>query len=164
MTIRYATKEQIEAARALCIKAEIRLQQYVQGSVNPAFIDADYNSETNDILDDLETAVAAVNDAVADTTPSAFSFVDVTGADTGTVYTSNAITVAGVSANEDIAITISGGTYSVNGAAFTSDAGTVQLGDEVRARVTSSETAETAVNAAVTIGGVSDTYTVTTAA
>lgn len=95
-----------------------------------------------------------------DTAPSAFTFTDVTGATTATVYTSNTITLAGM--NAAAAITITGGTYSINGGAFVSTAGSVVNNDTVRARVTSSGSASTAVNAVVTIGGVSDTYTVTT--
>lgn len=98
----------------------------------------------------------------SDTTPDAFSFTDVTGASLSTVYTSDPITVTGIDAAA--AITITGGTYSINGGAFTSDAGNVSLNDTVRARGTSSGSYSTAVNVAVTIGGVSDTFTITTQA
>lgn len=104
----------------------------------------------------------AVPAAVPDTTPDAFAFTDVTGATVSTVYTSNTITVSGI--NASTAITITGGTYSINGAAYTSSAGNVVLGDTVSVRATSSGSNSTAVNVALTIGGVSDTYTVTTAA
>lgn len=98
----------------------------------------------------------------ADTTPAAFSFTDVTDATTNTVYTSNAITVSGI--NLPATITVTGGEYSINGGTYTSGAGSVVNGDTVTARGTSSGSASTAVNVAVTIGGVSDTYTITTAA
>jgi hypothetical protein len=88
----------------------------------------------------------------------------VTDAALSTVYTSNAITVAGIEDGAAPAITITGGTYSINGGAYTSDAGTVGLGDSVTVRCTSSGSNSTAVNVALTIGGVSDTYTVTTLA
>lgn len=97
-----------------------------------------------------------------DSTPDAFVFTDITGATRSTQYTSNAITVAGVDADADI--TITGGTYSKNGGAYTSDAGTVSSSDDISVRVTSSGSYSTAVDAVLTIGGVSDTYTVTTSA
>jgi hypothetical protein len=95
-----------------------------------------------------------------DTTPDAFSFTDQTAVDVSTEITSAAITVTGIDAAADI--TVSGGTYSINGGAFTADAGTVSLGDEVRARHTSSASYVTATNTTVTIGGVSDIFTSTT--
>ena len=62
------------------------------------------------------------------------------------------------------AITISGGTYSINGAEATADPGTVAVGDNVAVTVTASGDAETEVVATVTIGGVEGTYSVTTGA
>jgi hypothetical protein len=99
---------------------------------------------------------------VPDTAPDAFAFTDVTGAALSTVYTSNSITVAGI--NTAAAISITGGTYSVNGAGFVSSSGTVNNGDTVSVRGTSSASYSTAVNVAVAIGGVSDSYTITTQA
>lgn len=99
-----------------------------------------------------------------DTTPTAFSFTDVTNATTNSTYTSAAITVAGI--NHPAAISVSGDAsakYSINNATATATNGTVSSGDEVRAVVTSSASAATAVNATVTIGGVSDAFSVTTA-
>jgi len=99
---------------------------------------------------------------VADVTPSAFVFTDITGAAQSTVFTSNTIQALAFNA-ATVAVTITGGTYSKNGAAYTSAAGTAEIGDKFSVRVTSAGTALTAVNAALTIGGVVDTYTVTTA-
>lgn len=99
---------------------------------------------------------------VDDTVPEAFSFTDVTGALTSTVYTSNSVTITGISAASPISIT--GGEYSINGGSFTSASGTILNNQQVQVRVTSSSSNSTAVNAVLTIGGVSDTYTVTTAA
>lgn len=97
-----------------------------------------------------------------DTTPTAFSFTDVTDADLSTVYVAGPITVAGI--NDAAAISITGGEYRVNGGSWTSSPGTVDVDDEVEVRGTSSASYETAVNVALTIGGVSDTFTITTAA
>jgi hypothetical protein len=100
-----------------------------------------------------------------DTTPTAFSFIDVVNATTNSTYTSDPITVAGI--NHPAPISVSGDAsakYSVNNATATAVNGTVAAGDEVRAVVTSSAEAATAVNATVLIGGVSDAWSVTTAA
>jgi hypothetical protein len=98
--------------------------------------------------------------AAGDTTPDAFSFTDQTSVDVSAEITSAAIQVTGIDAAATI--TVTGGTYSVNGGAFTADAGTVIVGDEVRARHTSSASYVTATNTTVTIGGVSDIFTSTT--
>lgn len=98
-----------------------------------------------------------------DTTPDAFTFTDWVNATTETVYTSAPITVAGI--NWPAPISVSGDAtakYSINNATAVSTNGTVELGDEVRAVVTSSSSSLTAVNATVAIGGVSDAYSVTT--
>lgn len=100
--------------------------------------------------------------AGSDTTPDAFTFADRFNVATATEITSDPVTITGIDAAA--AITVTGGTYSINGGAFTSSAGTVVNGDTVRARHTSSASASTATNTVVTIGGVSDTFTSTTAA
>lgn len=100
-----------------------------------------------------------------DTTPNAFSFTDETDIALSTAKTSNAITVAGI--NYPAAISVTGDTgygYSKNSAACTATSGTVVAGDTVAACVTSSGSNSTATTATVTIGGVSDTYSVITAA
>lgn len=96
-----------------------------------------------------------------DTTPTAFTFTDQTSVDLSTVCTSNTITVAGI--NSSAAISITGGTYSKNGGAYTATSGTVVNGDTINVRNTSSGTASTAVNTVLTISSVSDTFTTTTA-
>lgn len=98
-----------------------------------------------------------------DTTPSAFSFTDITGATISTVYTSAPITLAGLTAPTTISVAGTTALYSINGGAYVATAGTVQNGDVIRARVTSSGSGATARTATVTVGGVSDVYSVTTA-
>ena len=92
-----------------------------------------------------------------DTTPDQFSFSDQSGVARSSTITSAAITVSGIDAAS--AITISGGTYDINASStFVSTAGTVNNGDTVRARHTSSASYLTATNTVVTIGGVSDEF------
>jgi hypothetical protein len=93
----------------------------------------------------------------ADTVPDQFSFTDQSGVSQSAEITSAAITITGIDAAA--AITVSGGTYDINGSGtFTADPGTVETGDTVRARHTSSASYLTATNTVVTIGGVSDTF------
>ena len=93
-----------------------------------------------------------------DTTPDAFSFVDQTGVARTTTITSDPITVTGI--NSGAGITVSGGSYSINSTTnFVTGPGTVNAGDLVRARHTSSGSYLTSVNTTVTIGGVQDVFT-----
>lgn len=95
-----------------------------------------------------------------DTTPDAFTFTDQTNVPVSTTITSNAITVSGI--NPSSPISVAGGSYSINGGAFTTAAGTVNNGDTVQVQHTSSASFSTATNTTLTIGGVSDTFTSTT--
>ena len=95
-----------------------------------------------------------------DMTPTAFSFTDQTEIALSTEVTSAAITVSGIDA--ETAISVTGGTYSINDGAYTSSAGTVTDGQTVTVRHTSSSNNATAVNTELTIGGVTDTFTSTT--
>ncbi len=96
-----------------------------------------------------------------DTTPNAFTFTAQTGAALSTVATSNTITVAGINSAANIGI--AGGTYSKNGGAYTAVAGTVNNGDTVTLKQTSSGSYSTMTTATLTIGGVSGAFNVTTA-
>ncbi|MBA4285482.1 MAG: hypothetical protein C0434_08125 [Xanthomonadaceae bacterium] len=97
-----------------------------------------------------------------DTVPVAFVFNSVNGASPGSAQTSNAILVQGINAPAPISVT--GGSYSINGGAFLSTAGAVVQGDSVVVRVTASAAFATAVTASLDIGGVSASYTVTSRA
>ncbi|MGI9213425.1 MAG: hypothetical protein ACR2HF_13215, partial [Methylococcaceae bacterium] len=72
------------------------------------------------------------------------------------------ITITGI--NPASPISISGGSYSVNGGAFTDQAGTVNNGDQVQVRLTASSRFNTTTQATLTVGGVSDTFSVATVA
>ena len=97
-----------------------------------------------------------------DITPDQFIFTDQVNVALSTVSTSNSITVSGIDAAAPISI--SGGTYSINGGAYTNTSGTVSNGNTVTAQVISSGSYSTTANATLTIGGVSDTFSVTTLA
>lgn len=97
-----------------------------------------------------------------DTTPDAFSFSDQSGVATSSVITSAPITITGINAAADV--TVTNGEHSIDGGAWTSSAGTVTNGQEIRVRHTSSGSYETAVNTILDVGGVTDTFTSTTEA
>lgn len=95
-----------------------------------------------------------------DNTPDPFAFVDQNGLATNVSVVSAPVVIAGI--NAQVALSISGGAYSINGGAFMTVPTTVVAGDAVRVRVTSAMTASTAVHATLNVGGVVDTFTATT--
>lgn len=113
-------------------------------------------------------SVGTASDAFSSTTespdaaPNAFLFEDFANAARNTSMTSNVVTVAGI--NTAAPVSISGGEYSKNGSSYTAGAGSVVAGDTVQVRHTSAAAYNTAVNTTLTIGGISDTFSSTTAA
>ena len=107
-----------------------------------------------------ETDTYTSTTEAADTVPTVFAFVDATGVALGSTQTSASITVQGI--NTTAAISIIGGTYSLDGGAYTTAVGTVSSGDTVTVRHSASAALGTAVNTVLNIGGVTDTYTSTT--
>jgi hypothetical protein len=89
-------------------------------------------------------------------------FTPVTDAVPGSIQTSNAITVTGTTLSAPISVS-SGAEYSINGGPFTSAPGTVPPGDRITVQMIAPSTYRTTASAIVTIGGVTSTYTVTTA-
>jgi hypothetical protein len=127
------------------------------------------SATTSYTITHLTLAIGGVSDTFTsttlqpdDTTPDPFSFTDVASVPLSTVQTSNAITVAGIAGPAPISIV--GGEYAINGGTWTSSDGTVNDGDTVSVRHTSSATNSTAVNTTLTIGGIADTFTSTTLA
>jgi hypothetical protein len=115
--------------------------------------------------------IAAIYDAgsagkcIPDLTPDTFSFIDVTNAALDTVYESPAIPVNGIDYATPVSIASCTGTgcgYSVNGGDWTADAGSVSNGDTVRVRQTSSGSDGATTDLVLDIGGVLDTFSVTT--
>jgi len=124
-----------------------------------------YNTTINTILTIggvKDTFSSTTKLSIADTTPNAFSFVDQSNVPLATTLTSNAITVTGIDA--PTAISVSGGLYAINGGSYVATAGSVKNGDSITLRVISSNNYSTAINVVLTIGGVSDTFSVTTQA
>ncbi|MEP7156889.1 MAG: hypothetical protein ABI905_14010 [Betaproteobacteria bacterium] len=98
--------------------------------------------------------------AVADDSPSPFSFNAQTGVARSTVLTSNSLTPTGYTV--PVAISITGGEYSIDNGAFTSAPGTITPGQSVRVRVLSPAQYGNSSSATLTIGGVSGMFNVYT--
>ncbi len=93
-------------------------------------------------------------------TPAPFTFADQTNAALSTAVASNAITVSGMNAAAPISVI--DGAYAVNGGAYTDAPGMVNNGDVVAVRQTSAASYLTMTNTTLTIGGIFDTFSVTT--
>lgn len=106
------------------------------------------------------TVTANIAPEATDTTPDTFTFTDQNNVPLSTPITSNTITVSGI--NAPTPISIAGGEYSINGGEFTAATGTVNEGNTVAVRQTSSNLPLTTTSAVLTIDGVSDSFDVTT--
>ncbi|NMA46381.1 MAG: hypothetical protein GX945_07460, partial [Lentisphaerae bacterium] len=108
--------------------------------------------------------VTIKEEVIEDTIPDPFTFEDQINVDRSTVCTSNTITVLGINAPSPISISGNSGQYQINNGAWTSGAGTVNNNDKVKVRQKSSGNYATRTDTTLTIGGVSDTFSVTTVA
>lgn len=98
----------------------------------------------------------------ADTTPDSFTFSGVANTELSTVYVSNPITISGITGQSVVSIV--GGAYSINSAAFTTLSGTASSWDTIVVRATSSAVNSTLTSAILTIGWVSAPFSITTKA
>ncbi|MCD8498207.1 MAG: hypothetical protein LRZ85_09190 [Alphaproteobacteria bacterium] len=101
--------------------------------------------------------------ATADTTPDAFSFTDQTDVAVSTLTTSNSITINGINASTPVSVTGTGAQISINGGAW-GTSGSITNGQSLQVRLTSSASFSTALSATVDVGGVTDSWSVTTRA
>ncbi|MBV8144030.1 MAG: choice-of-anchor D domain-containing protein, partial [Gammaproteobacteria bacterium] len=95
--------------------------------------------------------------------PSPFSFTALTNVTPGSTQVSNPITVTGTNVPTTISVS-SGAAYSINGGLFTATPGVVSPDAQVTLRLTASAAYSTQTSAVLTIGGVTATFTMTTAA
>lgn len=95
-----------------------------------------------------------------DTTPEAFSFEPSTDQPLNTIISSNIITISGI--NTTSPISISGGEYSIDDGDFSSLPSTVTEQQTVLVRLLSSTSHSTASNLTITIGDISEVFSVTT--
>ena len=118
-----------------------------------------------DEIEEIYDAGIAGKCFVADTEPDPFRFTDQSNVDRNTVVTSNTILVSGINSITSISISDCTSTsceYRINGGDWTSEDGIVLNGDEVTVRQTSSGSYSTTTNLTLNIGGVTDTFSVTT--
>ncbi|WP_339085678.1 hypothetical protein WKI13_13570 [Teredinibacter turnerae] len=120
-----------------------------------------FSTETAAVLDiGGVKGTLAVTTLAQDIEPDTFSFESVMDADLNTVYSADAITISGI--NDAAPIVVADGEYAINDQPFTSEEGTVQAGDNVVLRLTSAATANTVAMATLTIGGIANSFSVTT--
>jgi hypothetical protein len=141
----------------------------------PARDDPPSSPQDGDIYNDSSSAICAyealtsswnklsgIGSCVAgtDQAPVAFDFTD-SSAQPSTLTNSSTLTITGFD-NAPISITGQGSPeYSIDSGAFTSGAGTIYTGQTVQLRLTSNGTLGQAHTATLTIGSVSDNWTVT---
>lgn len=93
-----------------------------------------------------------------------FTFTDASGVTAGATSTSNTVKLLGLGYTESKPYTVTGGEVSKNGGAWSTSGGSIVNGDTLAVRGTASATAGGSVNVVLTVGTVSDTYTITTSA
>lgn len=134
--------------------------QVVQVQLNTS---ANHGTSTNATI-----TIAGVSDTftattlAADSTPNTFTFTDQTAAAANTLVYSNIITIAGINTSVTASISGNSAEMQVNSGSYTSSNQTINVGDTIRLRMTSSATAGATVNTTLTVGGTSDTWSVTT--
>lgn len=96
----------------------------------------------------------------SDTTPNVFTFTDTVDSALSTATESNSIEITGIDAATTVSI--SGGEYKIGNGSYTSASGTVSSGQTITIKLTSSSSYATIAEATLTVGGVQDTFTVTT--
>jgi len=104
--------------------------------------------------------LTACGDDHDDGTPEAISFAPIANAPLSSVQTSNAVKISGI--DEPVAVTITGGSYNINGGPFTTAAGTVNNGDTITIQESASGTPSTLTTAQLNVGTVYATFVVTT--
>lgn len=126
----------------------------------------------------VATSVADASSNVAtytvDTVPAAFSFPEIVNATTATAYESAPATISGITAPVPVSLT-AGSSSTLTCSTLASDATTwsafgacasvtVNDGDQIKLKLTAASTAVTTVSGGISVGGVSATFSVTTAA
>jgi len=96
----------------------------------------------------------------SDTTPDAFTFIDQDNAVIRSLIQSEPIAISGI--NEAATVSITGGEYSIDGAQFVSTSGSVTNGAQIVVRQSAPDEFLTTADATLTVGGVSDTFSLTT--
>lgn len=96
----------------------------------------------------------------SDTTPDPFVFNDQATTQLSTLIESASVTISGI--DQATSISVSGGEYQINGTGYTSTPGTVTVNDSVSMRVLSSSSINQMTSAELVVGGISDSFNITT--
>lgn len=107
-------------------------------------------------------SVAVTITAAPDTTPDSFDFSNLSNQAQNTVVTTNTITITGIDTSVTASTTV--GTLVKNGSDTGLASTTVNAGDTLAVKLTTSASPSTAINGTVTIGTGTDNFSVTTAA
>jgi hypothetical protein len=150
----------IVAQGELPIPASAQYLGFSGGGFDAVLLSASQSSG-NTVFDDHYNALAIDSIEILASCPDPFTFIDQTGVSLHKTITSNTITLTG-GTNPPWPISIDNGKYSINGGPYTSDDGTVNNNDTVTVQLTSSENYFTITDATLTIGGISDTFSLTT--
>ena len=94
--------------------------------------------------------------------PAGLGFLDLSNAAPSSLSDSNAVWISGLNQTESISIT--NGQYAIDGGAYTTVAGTISNGQVLSLRQIASTQLSSTVDTVITIGGVSDAFSVTTSA
>ena len=106
----------------------------------------------------VTTAAATISNSA----PNPFSFNSIVNVATSQIFTSSPATISGINVATPVAI-IGAGSYSINGGPFITAGGSVTSGQTVAVQLVSSSANLTTTSATLTIGGVTGTFSVTTA-
>ncbi|WP_444993993.1 hypothetical protein [Aliikangiella sp. IMCC44359] len=96
-----------------------------------------------------------------DQMPDAFAFTAQTEAELSSQVESNEVTIAGIAVAVDISVS-AGGEYSIDGAAYTSAAGTISEGQKVKVRLTTGSSYSETTTITLTVGAGEGAFSVTT--
>ena len=104
--------------------------------------------------DDFLNGMMSLNNSI--------EFIEELEASTSTTYESNTVNVSGIYGTSAATISITGGEFSINGAAYSSVETTINNNDTLTIRATSSSSYDTLTTATVSIGGVEYDYDIVT--
>ncbi|WP_028885351.1 hypothetical protein [Teredinibacter turnerae] len=98
---------------------------------------------------------------VEDKTPAEFSFTAISGVEPAAVVESESVEISGINVSVDV--TIQGGEFSIEGAAYTSSPATITTGKRLKLRATAGAFGET-VEVKITVGDTEKTFHIVTRA
>ena len=123
---------------------------------------ANYNTTTNVIVSVKNASYTWSATTLADNVPDAFTFTDQTNIALSTQIISDTVTITGLAASSPVSVT--GGEYSINNGNYSSAPRFINNNDSITLKTTSAVTESTPTDVILNIGGITDTFTVTTEA